>query len=89
MPIPLIGWLVIGFLGIMGISVVNNLVASMTGHSPMAETVGTLMQSLLPMIITLMPIMMIMNMFMSMIQGMMAPITTMARMIPAPSYPVY
>jgi uncharacterized transporter YbjL len=75
----LIKWLVIGFMGITGLSTLSNVFGSITGQNPMAQATGALLQNLLPVIITLMPVMFIINMFMSMMQGIMAPFTTLAR----------
>jgi hypothetical protein len=87
--VELIKWAIIGFMGIMGLSTLSNVVGAATGQNPMAQATGALLQNMIPIIITLMPVMMIMNMFMSIMQGITAPFTMLARMAPTPVMPYY
>jgi uncharacterized BrkB/YihY/UPF0761 family membrane protein len=77
----LIKCLVIGFTASVGFSTLTNIVGSITGQNPLAQATGTLLQNILPIIITLMPIMFIMSMFMSMMQDIMAPFTALTRIM--------
>jgi hypothetical protein len=87
--VEIIKWAIIGFMGLMGMSTLSNVVGAATGQNPMAQATGALLQNMLPIIITLMPVMFIMNMFMSIMQGITAPFTMLARMVPTPVVPYY
>jgi len=80
-------WLGIGFLGIMGLNAVSNVVGSITGQNPMAQATATMVQTLVPMMVSLMPVMMVMNMMMSMMNAIMAPFAALTRpMVPTATF---
>jgi hypothetical protein len=86
----IVKWAVIGLMALTGMGTLVNVAGAITGQNPMAQATGAMLQNMIPIIITLMPVVMIMNMFMSIIQGITAPFTMLARMVPqAPVMPQY
>ncbi|MDT7921238.1 MAG: hypothetical protein RQ868_11710 [Meiothermus sp.] len=80
-------WFGLGFLGVMGLNALSNVIGSITGQNPMAQATSTMVQTLVPMIVTLMPVMMVMNMMMSMMNAIMTPFAALTRpMVPTATF---
>ncbi|MDW8086296.1 MAG: hypothetical protein RMI45_08705 [Ignisphaera sp.] len=69
------------------LSGISNIVGSATGHNPMAQISSTMMQTIMPFIVTVMPVALMMNMMMSVINSIFTPITRMATAL-APTQPM-
>ena len=67
------------------VNAMSNLIGSITGQNPMVQTASVMMQQMLPFMITMMPMVLVMNMMTSMVDIIMAPFARIAR----PAIPAY
>ena len=67
------------------VSAVSNLIGGITGQNPMAQTASVMMQQMLPFMISMMPMILVMNMMISMADIIMAPFARITR----PAIPAY
>lgn len=78
--------LMIGAFGFL-VAAISNLIGGVTGQNPMAQVSTTIMQTMIPMIVALMPPIMFMNMFMGIINNMMQTFTAPFREVATFRYP--